>query len=620
MKTKKGIFNTLIGVIMTIIISIFQLIFIFVLTKQYPAQFVGLLRVIVSFLSYLSLAEGGLGLITIFSLYRPLQNDDFESVNDIINTTRKNYQSTGKIYFTIIVILGIFVGLLKNFSPAIFVGFNINIAFWQITFIIIALSSKELLFFYFSGAYQNLIQADQKGYLNRLVYIFSEGIMFIILISLFLVPNMPLFFPFISYFICGILKTIFTFIIIKIEYPWLQHKKWIKQKRLLKQSKWIALSRLPELIISNIDIILVTIFLTLSVTTIYTLYLIIATTIRQIALILISSFREVFGYWVAKSGRIKWSTYTKFEMYSYMICGFSFILQFITSEYLISSIYGIQFENNSDTQIKNIFFNLFLSNPIFILFFSLKNTAEIATEPGKVILNATVKHKETLWSSYIQAAIAVSLGITFGLTLTKTGHKDWALYMIMFSVFLSWIYRLISIWIYVWKHLTYNSDLRYILQNSLLLFLPIIFAALLNFLYLFKVLPPVDEINNPKITLNIFGYTFLSAIGTVLAFAMLINFKQFWSIFSIKKLLKKIFINKQQNKIYNEELYDLVKEKNMNNLNINNNLDWTTSYQSNNTFDELIEQEFIRKQNSIKTKQERKKAKSKAIYTLQAKK
>jgi len=65
------------------------------------------------------------------------------------------------------------------------------------------------------------------------------------------------------------------------------------------------LSRLPEVLISNIDIILITVFLSLSFTTIYAYYLIIATTIRNIALILISSFREAFGYWIAKSGRIK---------------------------------------------------------------------------------------------------------------------------------------------------------------------------------------------------------------------------------------------------------------------------------------------------------------------------
>ncbi|MCZ6902783.1 MAG: hypothetical protein O7C58_00815, partial [Rickettsia endosymbiont of Ixodes persulcatus] len=42
--------------------------------------------------------------------------------------------------------------------------------------------------------------------------------------------------------------------------------------------------------------ILITLFLSLTTTSIYTIYIIIATTMRSIALILISSFREVFGY------------------------------------------------------------------------------------------------------------------------------------------------------------------------------------------------------------------------------------------------------------------------------------------------------------------------------------
>jgi|GEM_PF-790806 len=49
--------------------------------------------------------------------------------------------------------------------------------------------------------------------------------MYILLIALFLVPNMPFFVPFFAYLVSGIIKTIVTYIIIKIEYPWLQDKK-----------------------------------------------------------------------------------------------------------------------------------------------------------------------------------------------------------------------------------------------------------------------------------------------------------------------------------------------------------------------------------------------------------
>lgn len=130
MSTRRGIFNTLVGVIMTIIISIFQLTFIYVLSanpgNSYPTQFIGLLRVIISFLSYLSLAEGGLGLITIFSLYRPLQNGDFETVNDIVNTTRKNYQHNGRIYTIIIIFLAFTLSFLPSKG---ILGFTIDIPF-----------------------------------------------------------------------------------------------------------------------------------------------------------------------------------------------------------------------------------------------------------------------------------------------------------------------------------------------------------------------------------------------------------------------------------------------------------------------------------------------------------
>lgn len=622
MSTRRAVFNTLIGVIMTVIISLFQFTFLFVINRQYQGEFVGLIRVIVSFLAYLSLTEGGLGLITMFSLYRPLQNGDYETVNDIVNTTKKKYQRMGKIYLAIIVVIAAAVAILRYFIPGVFIGFNISISFWELALVILCLSSKELIFFYFSGAYQNLIQSDQKGYLNRLVFVFSEIIMYIMLISLFLVPHMPFFVPFFAYLVCGIIKTVVTYIIIKIEYPWLQDKKWIKQKRLLRQSWWVGLSRLPEVLISNIDIILITVFLSLSFTTIYAYYLIIATTIRNIALILISSFREAFGYWIAKSGRIKWATYTKFEMYSYMVAAFAFILQFVIAQYIIASIYGNQYSNSSitDPDSSDIFFNFFLASPTFILFLSLKNAFEVATEPGRVIVNATVKHKETIWGSYIQAAIVLVLSITLGWTLSFYGHRDWALYMILFSQAIGWIYRLIVIWVYIWKNLTYNSDLRYIVQNILILILPMLAAILFGYLYLFPTFSPINSINNAKLTLTVIGYGILGSIGSVVILAMIINFKQFWAIFNIKSFFKNFFSKKKTQKIdhYDQQLEELFASQKTNKLNnLTQTFDLTSTYQNHYNINELLEQELLQKEKMSNKNDKKETEKPKVgIYTI----
>lgn len=612
MSTKKGVFNTIIGVIMTIVISILQLTFLYITANTYGAQINGLIRVIISFLTYLTLTEGGLALITIFSLYRPLQNGDHETVNDIINTTRKNYQHSGKIYLIILVSAGFLLGLSSQYAPNL--GLSMNISFWQIALIIISLGSRELTFFYFSGAYQNLIQADQKGYLNRLIFIFSEIIMYIIIITLMVIrkPNnepISMYIPFFAYFICGLLKVLVTYLVVKIEYPWLQHKKWTQQRRILKQSWWIALNRLPDMIISNIDIILITLFLSLTTTSIYSIYLIIATTMRSIALILISSFREVFGYWIAKSGRIRWTVYTKFELYSYMIAGFLFINQFIITPYLVSTLGVVPLNNNNANAFKSsegLFTNLFLKKPWFILLFSLKNAIQVATEPGKVIVNATVKHKETIWGSYIQAIINVSLGIILGWTLASYGNHNHdynllalSLYMIILSSCLGWIYRLIAIWVYVWKHLTYNSDLRFIIQNTLVLILPILMGVLFGIIYFFKLYQPSIDFRNVKLTLEIAGYSLLYSALLILMLSMTINFRKFWSIFNFKKFFKNLFTRKRKQKQFmDQEVKEFFKDNNKNkNSFTSKTFDWTATYQNTNiNVDEFIEKELIRKQ------------------------
>lgn len=609
MTTKKGIFNTIVGVIMTIVISILQLTFLYVTGLAYGEKINGLIRIIISFLTYLSLTEGGLGLITIFSLYRPLQNDDYETVNDIINTTRKNYHHSGRIYLIILVSAGFILGLASEHLPRI--GLDMEIPFWQVALIIISLGSRELIFFYCSGAYQNLIQADQKGYLNRLIFIFSEIIMYILLMTLLVIRKsdgkpIDMYIPFFAYSVCGILKSFVTFIVVKIEYPWLQHKKWTQQRRMLKQSWWVALNRLPDMIISNIDIILITLFLSLTTTSIYTIYIIIATTMRSIALILISSFREVFGYWIAKSGRIRWTVYTKFELYAYMIAGFLFINQFIITQYLVSAL-SITNINNADgfESSKNLYINLFLTQPWFILLFSLKNTIQVATEPGKVIVNATVKHKETIWGSYIQAIINLVLGVILGLVLSKLGWKyqsyqylSLSLYMILLSSCIGWIYRLISIWVYVWKHLTYNSDLRFIIQNTLVLIIPILAVTLFGCIYFFNQYPPTYNFSDYSFVLRVIGYSLLYSSLLIFGLAMTINFRQFWSIFNFKKFFNNLFLRKRKQKAFmSQEVQEFFKDSNKpKNTFTNKTFDWTATYQSTNmNVDDFIEQELLRR-------------------------
>jgi hypothetical protein len=54
----------------------------------------------------------------------------------------------------------------------------------------------------------------------------------------------------------------------------------------------------------------------------------------------IISFREYFTTLIAKNGRIYWKSYTKYELYTYIIAGFTFVNMLILAPYFVNALYG----------------------------------------------------------------------------------------------------------------------------------------------------------------------------------------------------------------------------------------------------------------------------------------
>lgn len=162
-------------------------------------------------LSMMSLVELGIGPAIVYSLYRPLAENDREQIGAIMRLYKKIYTILG------FVILGI--GLcLTPFIKSFITGDISNVENIYLIFFLFVLNSS---FSYFNSYKQNLIIADQKKYITIIYHYGLYVAMNILQIAVLVVTK-----NFILYLVIQIIFTLLENILLSIKtkkmYPYLK--------------------------------------------------------------------------------------------------------------------------------------------------------------------------------------------------------------------------------------------------------------------------------------------------------------------------------------------------------------------------------------------------------------
>ena len=201
-RTKNTVKSSIWGLIEKITNIILPFIIRTVLIKKLGAEYLGLSSLFVSVLEVLSLAELGFGSAIVFSMYKPIANNDYKTVGSIINYLKKVYRIIGIIMLIIgILILPIIPDLVKSDIPS-----NINI--YLIYLIYLGNTVSSYLLFSYKSTLLNAMQCNDI--ISRVNFFTSSVLRIIQIIMLIIVPNFYL------YALITPIITIFNNIIISI--------------------------------------------------------------------------------------------------------------------------------------------------------------------------------------------------------------------------------------------------------------------------------------------------------------------------------------------------------------------------------------------------------------------
>ena len=153
MRSKKIFLNITASIVELVVVTIASFIVPNYIIRAYGSSVNGLISSITQFLSYIALIESGIGAIGRASLYKPLAENDINTLSGNAKALESFYRKVSYLFLVYVAVLAVFFPLLMNHDFR-----------WPYTAsLIIILAFSIFVQYYFGITCQTLIQADQKN-------------------------------------------------------------------------------------------------------------------------------------------------------------------------------------------------------------------------------------------------------------------------------------------------------------------------------------------------------------------------------------------------------------------------------------------------------------------------
>lgn len=422
-RTKKFFFNSMATAIMHIVTILAGFIIPRIMIEYYGSEINGLVSSINQFIAYFNLVEAGLSGAAIYALYKPLADDDHKAMNAIISAAKLFYTQSGYIFVSLVLGLSIIYPIfIKSDSlPPIYVGVLVFI-----------LGVNGALEFFTLAKYRVLLSADQKTYIISLASIVQIilNTIIIVILSMFQVNIVVLRgIALLSIF----LRSFILMIYVNKKYKYLNFKIHPNSNALNKRWDALYLQMLGSTQ-AGAPIFLASVFTSLQIVSIYSIYNMVIGGINGVLDIFISGLSASFGDVIARGERkTLQKSYSEFELSYYSL---------ITIVYSIAIVTIMPFIRIYTKGIVDISYDLPLVGFLIVLNGWLYN---VKTPQGMLIISAGM-YKETRVQSTVQAAIIVILGILLA--------PKYGLVGILVASCLSNLYRDIDLMFFIPENIT----------------------------------------------------------------------------------------------------------------------------------------------------------------------
>ena len=380
----------------------------------------GLISSVTQFLGFISLLEGGLGAVVLAELYRPIEEQDDKKIGCILEACQA--------FFNQLAIAFIVYTIILSFVYPLFITKQFSFAYTST--MVIILSITTLIQYLFSITYKLYLQASQELYVVNYVSsvtIVINTVSAVIIMMWF--PNAH------AVKLCSG----FIYLLQPLAFSHFIDQKYRKKNVFIAQipkdvlkDRWSGFSQnLAHFINMNTDVVVLTLFSTLDIVSVYNVYMLAISALRGIITSIGNSYQGALGKYIAEKNKEKLNAnFSKFEK------GFWFLgtVSFSTCILLINPFVSLYTTGINDA-------NYF--QPGFATIIVIANMLYVLREPYRLLILAAGKFRETNFGAIIEAVLNLSISTLlvwkYGLIGVAIGTLIATIYRMLYFVrYLSW--------------------------------------------------------------------------------------------------------------------------------------------------------------------------------------
>ncbi len=386
LKDKPLFKNILINIFLQITVICNGLIVPRLIIGAYGSNINGMIISITQFLSYITLLESGIGGVIKSVLYKPLLNKDKAKLSGIVKATDQFFQKIAYIFIVYLVLMICFYDKIAQAEAS-----------WAFSACMVAILGISILVQYFLGlTYQTLLQADQKHWLTSGVQIIT---IFISIISTIILINIG----------CSVhvlkLITALIFVVRPLVFRMYVRKKYDIDKNALPDKtalsqRWNGLGHhIAYFIHTNTDVILLTIFISTTEVSVYSVYYMVVSGVKAILGALSSAVEPYFGRIIASDEKEK--LVKTFNLYEYVNFLCTTVI-FATTSVMIVPFVNIYISGVTDANY---------IRPLFSFLLVVAEGLYCLRAPYSCVIFASGHFKQTMKGAFVEASINIVLSL-----------------------------------------------------------------------------------------------------------------------------------------------------------------------------------------------------------------
>lgn len=388
--------NTVVGILSQLVTLVCGFIVPRLILGYYGTEVNGLVSSITHFLTFISLAECGMGVVVQSSLYKPLADGDDEKISTVIVSANRFFRKIG------ILLVGYIISLFFIYPTFVDTSFDS----WYTITLIAAISISTFVQYFICMSYRLLLTADQKGYIQLSFSILTQIVNTILCIILARLGSSIQILKLCTSVVM-LLQPLLLVIYVKKRYKINKKVQVIGEP--IKQ-KWNGVAQhIAYVVLENTPIIVLTFFSAIANVSIYNVYYLVVVGIKNLINSAVSGMQPLLGRMYAKGeNELLNSTFSYYEWVMHIVVVFL---------YTCTAVLIVPFVQVYTLGITDANYIL----PTFGILISMAQMMFCLRTPYNAMIFVAGHYKQTQNSAIIEAVLNITISIVLVLYLGIVG-------------------------------------------------------------------------------------------------------------------------------------------------------------------------------------------------------